>query len=83
MNLWKRSGRKKLSDIYERGDFMNILGKKDKKLHAALELMENKNITSLRKKIKILVVDDESDDIYKILGERKYNVCISVQMNYS
>lgn len=62
---------------------MNILGKKDKKLHAALELMENKNITSLRKKIKILVVDDESDDIYKILGERKYNVYYKSDMNYS
>ena len=41
---------------------------------SVIELLEKNNITSLRKNTKILVVDDEDDDIYQVLKERQYDV---------
>ncbi len=49
----------------------------------ALELIEKNNISNIRKRIKILVVDDESDDIYNILRERQYDVYYKNDMNYA
>lgn len=48
----------------------------------ALELIEKNNLSNLRKKIKILLIDDESDDIYNVLKERQYNVYYKNDMNY-
>lgn len=41
------------------------------------------NISSLRKKTKILLVDDESDDIYQVLKERQYDVYYKNDMTYA
>lgn len=37
----------------------------------ALELIEKNNLSNLRKRIKILLIDDESDDIYKMIEKVK------------
>lgn len=57
--------------------------KSKKKYANALELIEKNNISNIRKRIKILVVDDESDDIYDILKERQYDVYYKNDMNYA
>lgn len=54
-----------------------------KKCANALELLEKNNISNIKKKIKILVVDDESDDIYNILKERQYDAYYKNDMNYA
>lgn len=54
-----------------------------KKFENALELMEKNNISNIRKRIKILVVDDASDDIYEILKERQYDAYYKSDMNYA
>lgn len=54
-----------------------------KKYAATLDLLEKNNLPNLRKKIKILIVDDESDDIYQILKERQYDVYYKSDMTYS
>ena len=46
-------------------------------------MIEGTNITSLRKKTKILLVDDESDDIYQVLKERQYDVYYKNDMTYA
>ena len=53
------------------------------KYASALKLIENNNISTLKKNIKILVVDDESDDIYQVLKERQYDVYYKSDMTYS
>ena len=50
---------------------------------SALEMIEGSNISSLRKKTKILLVDDESDDIYQVLKERQYDVYYKNDMTYA
>ena len=50
---------------------------------SALEMIEGTNISSLRKKTKILLVDDESDDIYQVLKERQYDVYYKNDMTYA
>lgn len=46
---------------------MCMFRKKSKKKCAyTLELLEKGNLSNIKKRIKILVVDDESDDIYTI-----------------
>ncbi len=67
------------------GDKMCIFGKiKSKKKYAtSLELLEKNKLPNIRKRIKILVVDDESDDIYDILKERQYDVYYKNDMNYA
>lgn len=64
---------------------MCLFGKtKSKRKYAnALELLEKNNLSNIRKRIKILVVDDESDDIYNILKERQYDVYYKNDMNYA
>lgn len=57
--------------------------KANKKYINALELIEKNNLSNIRKRIKILVVDDESDDIYNILKERQYDVYYKNDMNYA
>lgn len=54
-----------------------------KKYANALEMLERNNISNIKKRIKILVVDDESDDIYNILKERQYDVYYKNDMNYA
>lgn len=56
---------------------------KKKRSANALELLEKNNLSNIRKRIKILVVDDESDDIYDILQERQYDVYYKDDMNYA
>ena len=48
-----------------------------------LELFEQKNLANIRKRIKILIVDDESDEIYNILKERQYDVYYKNDMSYA
>jgi DNA-binding NarL/FixJ family response regulator len=64
---------------------MCLFGKmKAKKEYAkALEMLEKNNISNIRKRIKILVVDDETDDIYQVLKERQYEVYYKNDMNYA
>ena len=64
---------------------MCLFGKmKSKKEYAkALEMLEKNNISNIRKRIKILVVDDETDDIYQVLKERQYEVYYKNDMNYA
>lgn len=50
---------------------------------SVIELLENNNIVSLRKKTKLLVVDDTDDDIYQVLKERQYDVFYKNDMTYS
>lgn len=57
--------------------------KSKKKYSYALELLEKNSLSNIRKRIKILVVDDESDDIYNILKERQYDVYYKNDMNYA
>lgn len=57
--------------------------KANKKYINALELLKKNNLSNIRKRIKILVVDDESDDIYNILKERQYDVYYKNDMNYA
>lgn len=61
-----------------------ILKKRNRDLcSSALEMIEKTNISSLRKKTKILLVDDESDDIYHVLKERQYDVYYKNDMTYA
>ncbi len=63
---------------------MCMFRKKSKKKCAyTLELLEKGNLSNIKKRIKILVVDDESDDIYNILKERQYDVYYKSDMNYA
>ena len=39
-----------------------------KRYASAIELLEKSNIASLRKRTKILVVDDEDEEIYEEIG---------------
>lgn len=57
--------------------------KTNKKYINALELIEKNNLSNIRKRIKILVVDDESEDIYNTLKERQYDVYYKNDMNYA
>ncbi|MCI8788922.1 MAG: hypothetical protein HFH92_07420 [Lachnospiraceae bacterium] len=57
--------------------------KSKKKCAYTLELLEKGNLSNIKKRIKILVVDDESDDIYNILKERQYDVYYKSDMNYA
>ncbi len=57
--------------------------KSKKKYINALELLEKNNLPNIRKRIKILVVDDESDEIYNTLKERQYDVYYKNDMNYA
>ncbi|MBQ2983132.1 MAG: hypothetical protein IJD58_13615 [Lachnospiraceae bacterium] len=57
--------------------------KSKKKYINGLELIERNNISNIRKRIKILVVDDDTDDIYNILKERQYDVYYKNDMNYA
>lgn len=57
--------------------------KANKKYINALELIEKNNLSNIRKRIKILVVDDESEDIYNTLKERQYDVYYKNDMNYA
>lgn len=50
---------------------------------SVFELLENNNIAALRKRIKILIVDDEYDSIYQVLKERQYDVFYKSDINYS
>lgn len=58
-------------------------GKETNRHINALELIEKNNLSNLRKRIKILLIDDESDDIYDVLKERQYNVYYKNDMNYA
>lgn len=40
--------------------------------NAAIKLVYDNNIHTLRSRIKVLIVDDEEFDIVQILRERKY-----------
>lgn len=60
-----------------------IKRKSRKKYVKALEMLEKNNIANIRKRIKLLVVDDETDDIYQILKERQYEVYYKNDMNYA
>ena len=63
---------------------MCMFRKKSKKKCAyTLELLEKGNLSNIKKRIKILVVDDESDDIYNILKECQYDVYYKSDMNYA
>lgn len=56
---------------------------RNKKVYSStIELMEKNNISNLRKRIKILVVDDSSDEIYQILQDRKYDIFYKSDMTY-
>ncbi len=57
--------------------------KKKNQYIKAFELIDKNNISSLRKKVKILIVDDENDDLYVMLRERQYNVYYKKDMTYS
>ena len=60
-----------------------IKKQQDKKVYsAAVELLERNNIASLRKKTKILIVDDEDDEIYEVLKERQYDAYYKSDMTY-
>ncbi len=57
--------------------------KKSDKYTNALELINKKNITELRKRVKVLVVDDSDDDLYEVLKERQYEVFYKNDMTYA
>lgn len=56
----------------------------DKKLyHSTMELIEQRNITNLRKKIRIVIIDDADDDIFRALESRQYEVFYKADMTYA
>lgn len=54
-----------------------------KRYASAIELLEKSNIASLRKRTKILVVDDEDEEIYEVLKERQYDAYYKNDITYS
>lgn len=58
--------------------------KKTQKLYdSKMNLIDKNNITNLRERVKILVVDDEDDNIVKPLQARRYNVFYKDDMTYA
>lgn len=57
--------------------------KKKNTYASALELIDKNSISTLRKKVRILIVDDEDDEIYDILKERQYNIFYKKDMTYA
>lgn len=51
--------------------------------NAAIKLVYDNNIHTLRSRIKILIVDDEEFDIVQILRERKYDIYYKKDMTYA
>ncbi len=49
----------------------------------ALEKIDKANISSLRRKTRILIVDDEDDELYKVLAERQYSIYYKSDMTYA
>lgn len=62
---------------------MNYLKKRKLRKTNAIELLKENNIEFLKSKIKILVVDDEDDDIFNALSSRKYDVYYKKDMSYA
>lgn len=56
---------------------------KENVYRSTLELLERKNIANLRKKVKVLIVDDEDDGIFRALESRQYEVFYKADMTYA
>lgn len=54
---------------------------KSNKINKEVNDIRNKDIVELRKKIRILIVDDEKYDIYDILKNRGYNIYYKQDIN--
>lgn len=59
-----------------------IFGKKENEALKVLNKIDEKSISELRKKIKILIVDDEEYDIFELLSTRGYQVYYKSDITY-
>lgn len=57
--------------------------KRKSKYESAMNLIYDRNIHTLRNKVKILIVDDEDFDLIDILRERKYNIYCKRDISYA
>lgn len=62
---------------------MRLFNRKKQLYSSTIELLEKHNITTLRKRTKILLVDDDSDEIYQVLKERQYDIYFKSDMTYA
>lgn len=62
---------------------MSLFGKKKNEYVKILDSLKENNITELRKKIKILLVDDEEYDIFELLKTRGYQVYYKNDVTYT
>lgn len=62
--------------------FKFLSGNKNK-YQSAMNLIYDRNIHTLRTKIKILIVDDEEFDLINILKERKYDIYYKKDISYA
>lgn len=61
----------------------NIFKKNDSKYQSAINLIYDRNIHTLRSKVKILIVDDEEFVLIDILKERKYDIYWKKDITYA
>lgn len=57
--------------------------KSDLNYKSAMKLIYDKNIRTLRSKVKILIVDDEPFEIIDMLNERKYDIYYKKDITYA
>lgn len=59
------------------------LFKKKQKYESAMNLIYDRNIHTLRSKVKILIVDDDDFDLISILTDRKYDIYYKQDISYA
>lgn len=60
-----------------------MFGYKKEIYKAKMNLIDKSNITNLRERVNILIVDDEDDNVVQALLVRKYNVFYKADMSYA
>lgn len=53
------------------------------KYNNIIKTVEDSKISNIRKNIKVLIVDDEDDEIYKVLKERQYEIYYKNDITYA
>ena len=62
---------------------MKLCCRKKDRYVKALKMIGENSISELRKRVRILVVDDTDDELYEVLKERQYNVYYKSDMTYA
>lgn len=61
----------------------DFLRKKETRYESAINLIYDRNIHTLRSKVKILIVDDDEFDLIHMLRERKYDIYYKEDISYA